>query len=299
MRAPLPTALATVLRFFGSFFLLAGFLQAAVPPRPAPGQFLHDLAGVVSTADAAKIRELQQNVFQQAQVPLVVVTVSSMGGYDPGAASIESLARLWFNSWGLGSQGKNDGILVLISTGDRKGRIELGAAWGRRWDDYAQSVMSGEMIPHFKSGDYSGGLVAGVEALARMALAGAASTPPSPTVYEKFKATAVGQFVAQKNPIEEELGPKVLGVMVLLGSVCVAAGLLLPQHRKPLLIAGLSLIGLAVFFWVVAVVAGLFFGGSHLRRRSSWLGSDYGDSGGFGGGFDGGSSGGGGASGSW
>ena len=54
-----------------------------VPPAPGAGEFFHDLAGVVGEPQRERIREIQDETFQKAGVPIVVVTVPSMAQYDP------------------------------------------------------------------------------------------------------------------------------------------------------------------------------------------------------------------------
>ena len=91
-----------------------------------------------------------------------------MAEYGGGGMRIETFARLLFDQWQvgiakLGGQNWNTGILLLVSVGDRKARIELGAGWGREKDHLCQQIMDERMIPRFKQGDFSGGISAGVE----------------------------------------------------------------------------------------------------------------------------------------
>jgi uncharacterized protein len=267
--------------------LLAGNLGAAIPPTPPAGDFLHDLAGLLTSEEQGALRTQQQEVFQQTQIPIVVVTVSDMNQYLPGSTSIEAFARVWFDTWGIGSKRKNDGILVIVSRNDRRARIEFGVEWGRRWDKYAQHVMDERMVPRFKTGKYGAGLIAGLEALARAAQAGPKSEPPAPSALEKFLATPVVKFARENNPLMERYG-KWAPLLLLVGALLVVAGLVVPEYRWKLIGFGLGLIGLVVLFWVVAIIFAFVF-----------RGSSRGSSGGGGGGFGGGSSGGGGASGSW
>jgi len=95
------------------FWLLSGTLLAAIPPTPADGNFLHDLAGLLTSQEQYSLRTRQQQVFQEAQVAIVVVTVLDKNQYVQGTTSIEAFSKLWFNTWGIGSQQKNDGILAL------------------------------------------------------------------------------------------------------------------------------------------------------------------------------------------
>ena len=268
------------------FCLLSGILIAAIPPTPSAGDFLHDLAGLLSTEEQASLRTQQKEVFQRAQVPIVVVTVLDMNAYVPGSTSIEAFARLWFNTWGIGSQRHNNGILVIVSRNDRRARIELGAEWGRRWDNYAQQVMNDRMVPRFKAGHYGAGLIRGVEALARAVQIGPKGEPPPPNALEKFMATPAVKFARENNPLMERYA-KWAPLIVIVGGLLIVAGLFLPEYRWKLIGIGLGLIGLVVLFWVVAIVIGFVFRGNSRN------------SGGGGGGFGGGSSGGGGASGSW
>jgi len=261
---------------------------AAIPPRPVDGEFFHDLANVINAADAQSIQQLQQRVFRQNGTPIVVVTINRMHDYDPDSPSVESSARRWFDSWGIGSQAKNDGMLVIVSTGDRKARIELGADWGGRFDGFCKQLMDKKMVPQFKERNYGKGLLAAVSSLAEIAAAGPRSEPPTPGLTERILDNPVLRFGRQNNPIAEKGGPLVITLMVIAGLACIVASVFLPQYRKPLLIAGLLVLGLALLFWIVVL---LFF----VFGRSGG-----GNGGGFsGGGFGGGSSGGGGASGSW
>ena len=268
--------------------LLSASVAGAIPPRPAPGDFLHDLAGLLTTQERTALRAQQQKVYEQVRVPIVVVIVGDMAQHLPGQPTIEAFARQWFNTWGIGSPGKNDGMLIIVSRGDRKARIELGADWGRRWDAYAQRVMNDRMVPRFKAGAYGDGLAAGVEALARAALAGAQSEPPALTGMEKFMATPLATFARENNPLLER-APQWMPWLLGLGALLVVLGLCIPEYRKPLLVAGLVVIGVVLLFWIVAAILAFL-------NRDRLFDSD--DDGG-GGGFGGGSSGGGGASGGW
>ena len=277
-------------------FLFCGLFQstttAEIPPKPGPQEFLHDYANVIDDEDERTIREIQQRVFQEVQTPLVVVTVSNMRTYDPGAPSIESFAHRWFDTWGIGSQQQNDGILVIISTGDRKGRIELGKDWGLRFDNFSQRVMDNDMIPQFKKGDYSTGLIAAVESLSAMAISGLKVDPPEPSLLEKFlEHPVMKKFAKQNNPIAQNFGSWMVIVMIVAGLGCFVASYFLPEFRKPLIILGIVLIALAVIFVIVLFLFFIF-----AMLKGDWEG---GGGGGSGGGFGGGSSGGGGASGSW
>lgn len=287
------------------FLLAIGLvgLQAEIPPRPDKGEFFHDYSGVLRNSPAvAQILEAQENCYRVYEVPIVIVTVDRISDYGGASQSIESLAARWFDTWGIGSQKRNTGILVILSVDDRKVRIELGADWGTRFDGYCKRLVDRKMVPEFKEGDYGAGVLAAVQGLAGIASNGLDAEPPTPGMMERLMENSVVDFATQSNPIGKEGGPGVLVLMIVLGVACLIAAIYVPSHRGLLVKIGLGLIAVAIFFWVLVVVAAIwskFSGGGD----SSWGGGDssWGGGGAFGGGggFGGGFSGGGGASGSW
>jgi uncharacterized protein len=141
---------------------------------PGPREFILDRAGLISEPDKQKIKQIADKLLTDKAAPLIVVTIDSMSQYGGSGLRIETFARLLFDQWGIGPAklGKtpwNYGILLLVSKGDRQARIELGAGWRRDKDVQAEQIMAEQIIPRFKQGDYSGGIVAGVESLDKMA----------------------------------------------------------------------------------------------------------------------------------
>jgi uncharacterized protein len=124
--------------------------------------------------DQKKIRALCDELLTKKATPIIVVTIDAMAQHGGAGMRIETFARLLFDQWEIGIErlGQttwNTGILLLVSKGDRKARIELGAGWRRDKDDVCRQIMDDLIIPHFKGGDFSAGIVAGVEALDKMA----------------------------------------------------------------------------------------------------------------------------------
>lgn len=151
--------------------------------RPGDRDFIVDRAELISPEDEATIRALADKLLTDKAAPIIVVTIESMAQYGGGGLRIETFARLLFDQWGigpakLGENPWNHGILLLVSEGDRKARIELGAGWRRDKDAQAQQIMDDLIVPRFREGDYSTGIVAGVQALDRMARDLTLPSPP-------------------------------------------------------------------------------------------------------------------------
>jgi uncharacterized protein len=68
--------------------------------------------------------------------------------------------------WKIGRAKTDDGVLVLIAKDDRKMRIEVGYGLeGAIPDVYAKRIVSDVMRPHFKQGDFYGGIDASADVL--------------------------------------------------------------------------------------------------------------------------------------
>ena len=137
------------------------------PARPEQHDCILDEADLLHPEDAQQVKTICQGVLEDQKIPIVVVTVPSLAKYD--GSDIDSYARALFDKWGIGSQSNNYGILLLASVGDRKARVELGAGWSGTKDETARMVMDDIIVPNFKKGDYSAGILQGVRALETMA----------------------------------------------------------------------------------------------------------------------------------
>ena len=142
--------------------------------RPGEREFVRDNAHLLSPQDETEIRALCDQLLTDKATPIIVITIDKMSDHGGDGLRIETFARLLFDQWQIGhaqlnGQIWNTGILVLVSQGDRKARIELGAGWKRDKDQLAQQIMDEQIIPRFKQQDFSGGIKAGVVALNAMA----------------------------------------------------------------------------------------------------------------------------------
>lgn len=162
-----PLAIPLGLFAVGLLLSVPSVRSQTFPQRPAQGEFVLDEAILIHAGDQQQIEAVCQKLLREEQIPIVVVTIPSLAKYD--GRNIESYTRALFDNWGIGSQKGNYGILLLVSVGDRKARIELGAAWAGAKGDTARMIMQDIMVPNFKKGDYSSGILQGVQALDTMA----------------------------------------------------------------------------------------------------------------------------------
>ncbi|MBF0171625.1 MAG: TPM domain-containing protein, partial [Nitrospinae bacterium] len=150
------------------------------PDKPTDEHFWVDNAGIITPEAGAAIDKMAFALWQEQQLPVYVVTIRSLADYEASGYSIEGYAADLFDQWGIGSNERNYGMLLLVSVGDRKARIEFGAGFGREHDRQAEDVMQSLIIPKFKGGDYATGIVEGVRGMDAIARGLALPQPKAP-----------------------------------------------------------------------------------------------------------------------
>ena len=84
-------------------------------------QNVSDFAGIIEDSYIEKIDSYIQDIEEKTTVEIAIVTLKSLGGRP-----IDEVALELFNKFGVGKKNDNNGILLLISAGDSKFRIEIG-----------------------------------------------------------------------------------------------------------------------------------------------------------------------------
>ncbi len=139
------------------------------PPKPPKADFFVDRAGLIDQPQRDAINKTAEALLKDERIPLFVVTISSLSAQGASGLSVEQYARQLFDTWGIGTPDRNYGILLLVSLGDRRARIELGAGFAHRYDSQAEDIMQSLIVPAFRRQDYSTGIADGVRGLDAMA----------------------------------------------------------------------------------------------------------------------------------
>lgn len=152
---------------FISFILLTfpSFGQD-IPARPDPPRLVNDFVGnLLSSQQINALEQKLVNYNDTTSTQIVVVIVDSVEPYDMNTYGVE-LGR----KWGVGQKGKNNGIILLWATGDRKIYIATGYGMeGVLPDAYSKRIVDQVIIPRFKEIQYYEGLDAGVSAIMKYA----------------------------------------------------------------------------------------------------------------------------------
>ena len=137
---------------------LTGLLAKDVPYLAGR---VNDQANLIPPDQRQKIEAQLAQLEKETGDQVVVLTVDSLEG-EP----IEDYAHKVAQTWGLGQKGKNNGALLLVSKQDRQMRIEVGYGLEPVLTDIQTNIIQTQIIiPHFKQGDYGGGIAAGVDAI--------------------------------------------------------------------------------------------------------------------------------------
>lgn len=120
-----------------------------------------DQAGLL---DAGTERQLEQQLqAHQAATSnqLVVVTLKNLQGL-----TIEDYGYQLGRAWGIGQQGKDNGVLLIVAPELRKVRIEVGYGLeGTLTDALSANIIQAVILPQFRVGDFAQGISAGTDAI--------------------------------------------------------------------------------------------------------------------------------------
>lgn len=217
--------------------------------------------------------------------------------------SIEQFSIRVAEAWKIGRRKVDDGAILVVAKADRKLRIEVGYGLeGVLTDATTKRIIDEVIAPRFKTGDFSGGISAGVERM--MKVIDGEPLPAPPAQPEWTSTSNIFDSLFEYAPFLLVGALFVGGILrAMLGRLlgAVAAGALIGfaiwilLSSLPISLIG-GLIGAVVTLFGDALGAG---GGGYSSGGgwSSGRSSSSSSSGGFSGG--GGSFGGGGASGSW
>lgn len=226
-------------------FLSTPALSLEVPPLT--GRVV-DRAGVIPEDVERRITDRLAAYEQRTGHQVAVLTVPSLEG-DP----IEDFSVRVVEAWRLGTEGRDDGMLLLLAVQDREVRVEVGYGLeGAVPDVVASRVIREVMVPRLRQGDYAAAVDDALDVLLPAAAGEAVGPAPAtgpprgtpllstvlvlllivvvtsalwmlPRVARALLGGAVGGGLGMAL-----LGS--LGLALLLGGLGFALGLLLPRH---------------------------------------------------------------------
>jgi uncharacterized protein len=283
--------------------------RADIAVPPLSGRVV-DQTGTLSSGDIDSLTQTLKalELRKGSQVAVLIVPTTQ-------PETIEQYSIRVAEAWKIGRRKIDDGALLVIAKNDHKLRIEVGYGLeGSLTDVTSRRIIDEVITPRFRSGDFSGGISAGV---ARIIGVIDGETLPAPAP-EASHGQDFGDWIGFFNPLNPFF---ILGVAAIGAILRHTLGRLIGSAATGGVIGALAwyLLGSTAIAAILGVIISVltFFADSILAasqnasRQSGgrgWSGGSYSggggssssssDSGGFSGG-GGGSFGGGGASGSW
>jgi uncharacterized protein len=282
-------------------FSSAAAADVAVPPLS--GRVV-DQTGTLTSGDIASLTRTLKDLETRkgSQIAVLIVPTTDQ-------ESIAQFSIRVAEAWKIGRKKVDDGALLVVAKNDRHLRIEVGYGLeGALTDATTRRIIDEDITPKFKSGDFAGGISAGVNRMIRV-IDGEKLPAPEP---EHWRSPVLFNMIDPLNPFV------IVGVFIVAGILRTTLGRLFGSAATGGLVGFLAwlFVGSIAVSVIVALIAFVFAmfadmvpAGGGSARRGGWSGGSSGgswsggggssssDSGGFSGG--GGSFGGGGASGSW
>jgi uncharacterized protein len=271
----------------------AAAADVAVPPLT--GRVV-DQTGTLSSGDVASLTQSLKDLEARkgSQVAVLIVPTTA-------PETIEQYSIRVAEAWKIGRRKIDDGALLVIAKDDHRLRIEVGYGLeGALNDVTAKRIIDEVITPKFRSGDFAGGIAAGVDRIIAVidgeplpAPAARQNTDTSGSIEDLFNPFVIFAVFIVGAILRATLG-RLVGSVATGGVVGVLAWFLLGSLALSLVASVLAFI----FTMIGDSIAASGGRGGFIGGGGSFAGgSRSSDSGSFGGG--GGSFGGGGASGSW
>ncbi|PYK17240.1 MAG: hypothetical protein DMF36_01095 [Verrucomicrobia bacterium] len=146
----------------GFFALLATKSPAAEIIPPKPDRYFNDYASVVSKSVALRFNEELAQFERETSDQVVVAIFPKMQSDSDIADYTQRVAQ----AWGVGQKERRNGVVLFVFVQDRKMFIQVGYGLeGALPDITAFDITEYRIKPHFRTGDYEGGIATGIDSI--------------------------------------------------------------------------------------------------------------------------------------
>jgi uncharacterized protein len=138
-------------------------LVSALDVPPLRGR-VNDYASVMSQQQVQSLEARLAQFEQEMGHQVAVLTIPTLEGED-----IEGFSIRVAENWKIGKKGFDNGVILVVAVKDRRLRLEVGYGLeGVLPDAIAKQITSNYIVPRFRSQDYAGGIIAGIDAVLRV-----------------------------------------------------------------------------------------------------------------------------------
>ncbi|MBE9125063.1 MULTISPECIES: TPM domain-containing protein [unclassified Coleofasciculus] len=183
-------------------------------PQQANGGWVTDMAEILNNETETQLNQMIAELESENGTEIAVVTVPETAP----SASPKAFTTELFNHWGIGKAEKDNGVLFLISKGDRRVEIETGYAIEPILPDAkVGQIIETQITPPFKQGNFDGGTLAGTKALV-VELGGEVNTSNATSNSEaNTSVVASSQPSYQESSADTSSGGAWLALLLIIG----------------------------------------------------------------------------------
>ena len=128
--------------------------QDKLPVPAKPQSWVNDYAGVFSSAEISALEHKLNEFEYRSSTQIFIVTLADNGGY-----SASDLSQRIGEQWGVGQQGKDNGLLLLMDMQENDVYISTGYGLEEYIPDaIASRIVHNEILPNFRNGDFYAGI---------------------------------------------------------------------------------------------------------------------------------------------
>jgi len=132
---------------------------------PALKGRVNDYAKIIRESDEREIEEYLAGVEQASGIQIAVLTMPSLDGED-----ISSFGIRVTDKWALGDKEKDNGAILIVAYAEHDLRIEVGDGLeGSLTDAKCGLILRNVIVPEFRDGNYSKGILEGVKNMGAVA----------------------------------------------------------------------------------------------------------------------------------
>jgi uncharacterized protein len=133
-----------------------------------------DLAELIPPATEQELGTRLETLERETGAQVVVLTIPTLED-EP----LEDYAVRVAETWSLGREGVDDGVLLLVAQQERGLRLEVGYGLEAKLPDITgKRILDERVVPRFRDGDFPGGIAAGIAAV-EIAVRGGDPLPPA------------------------------------------------------------------------------------------------------------------------
>ena len=131
-------------------------------PRTTNGGWVSDTADILSDSTEAQLNQMISELEAKKGAEIAVVTVDKTSDSPSPKAFTTEL----FNYWSIGKKDVNNGVLYLISVGDRRVEIETGYGLTKILPDKkVKNIIDTQITPRYKQGNFDSGTLEGTKSI--------------------------------------------------------------------------------------------------------------------------------------